>query len=312
CAVDWASFFEPLHPQRVSLPTYAFQRERFWLESTPVNSLDVAAAGLALVEHPLLGAAVTLAETGGHLFTGRLSLDQHPWLAGHALFGEVILPGTAFVELALHAAHRIGFEQVEELTLQAPLPLPAHGGVLVQVSIGAPDDGDRRPLAIYARPQDAPDDAPWTCHAAGILGPNAQDASFDLRTWPPADTVPLPIDELYDRLARAGFGYGADFRGLRAVWQRGRELFAEVHLPAHLATDAERFALHPALLDAALHAIVGSLDDPAPVVPFSWTGVSLRSVGASVLRVQLERRDDGASCTLHLAAAGGCQNSCVL
>ncbi|MGK3975596.1 SDR family NAD(P)-dependent oxidoreductase [Sorangium sp. So ce118] len=304
-AVDWAAFFAPFAPRRVALPTYAFQRERFWLEAPRAQPADVAAAGLAPAKHPLLGAAVALAGTDGLLFTGRLSLADHPWLSGHALFGTVILPGTAFVELALLAAHRVGLDRLDELTLEAPLPLHPKDGVLVQLSVGAPDDSGRRSLALHARPEDAPHDAPWTRHATGLLGPRAQEAPFDLRVWPPAGAVPLPVDGLYDHLASMGFNYGPDFQGLRALWRRGQQLFAEVHLPEAPASEAGRFALHPALLDAALHAVIGTAEDGGAVMPFSWAGVSLRSVGASVLRVRLERREGEASCSLHLADAAG-------
>ncbi|WP_437592934.1 SDR family NAD(P)-dependent oxidoreductase [Sorangium sp. So ce1000] len=304
-AVDWAAFFAPFAPRRVALPTYAFQRERFWLQAPNAQPADVASAGLAPAMHPLLGAAVALADTDGLLFTGRLSLAEHPWLAGHALFGTVLLPGTAFVELALLAAHRVGLDRLDELTLEAPLPLHTKDAVLVQLSVGAPDDSGRRPLSFYARPEDAPHDAPWTRHATGLLGPRAPEAPFDLRVWPPAGAVPLPVDGLYDRLATMGFNYGPDFQGLRALWRRGQQLFAEVRLPDAPASQADRFALHPALLDAALHAIIGTAEDGGASMPFSWTGVSLRSVGASVLRVLLERRDGEASCSLHLADAAG-------
>ncbi|WP_437835908.1 type I polyketide synthase [Sorangium sp. So ce1153] len=302
-AVDWAAFFAPFAPRRVALPTYAFQRERFWLEAPRAQPADVASAGLSPAKHPLLGAAVALADTDGLLFTGRLSLTELPWLSGHALFGSVILPGTAFVELALLAAHRLGLDRLEELTLQAPLPLHPRDGVLVQLSVGAPDDSGRRSLALHARPEDAPHDAPWTRHATGLLGPRAPEAPFDLRVWPPAGAVPLPVDGLYDHLASMGFNYGPDFQGLRALWRRGQQLFAEVHLPDAPASEADRFALHPALLDAALHALAA--EDGGAVMPFSWAGVSLRSVGASVLRVRLERRDSDASCSLLLADAAG-------
>ncbi|WP_437592933.1 type I polyketide synthase [Sorangium sp. So ce1000] len=304
-AVDWAAFFAPFAPRRVALPTYAFQRERFWLQAPNAQPADVASAGLAPAMHPLLGAAVALADTDGLLFTGRLSLAEHPWLAGHALFGTVLLPGTAFVELALLAAHRVGLDRLDELTLEAPLPLHTKDAVLVQLSVGAPDDSGRRPLSFYARPEDAPHDAPWTRHATGLLGPRAPEAPFDLRVWPPAGAVPFPVDGLYDRLATMGFNYGPDFQGLRALWRRGQQLFAEVRLPDAPASQADRFALHPALLDAALHAIIGTAEDGGASMPFSWTGVSLRSVGASVLRVLLERRDGEASCSLHLADAAG-------
>ncbi|WP_437580046.1 SDR family NAD(P)-dependent oxidoreductase [Sorangium sp. So ce887] len=311
--VVWSALFDGHRPRRVPLPTYAFQRERFWLEP-PRARADVAAAGLASADHPLLKASVPLAGSDGYLFTGRLALAEHPWLAGHAVFGEPILPGTAFLDLALAAAHRVGLDAVDELTLEAPLPLPATGGVVVQMVLGATDDDGRRSLVVHARPDDAGDDAAWTLHARGQLGSRSARAdaatAYDLRAWPPPGAIPVAIDGLYDRLAGAGLAYGPDFRGLRRVWRRGDELFADVSLTGGAANEGARFGIHPALLDAALHPLLLQVGDTTGVVmPFAWSGAVLHAVGASTLRVRLARRgggdgaDEGANATISIDVA---------
>ncbi|HVR06662.1 MAG TPA: acyltransferase domain-containing protein, partial [Thermoanaerobaculia bacterium] len=301
-AFDWPAFFAPHAPRRVDLPTYAFQRERFWLETPRQRAADLAAAGQSAAKHPLLAAAVSLADSDGFLLTGRLSLAEHPWLADHAVFGTPILPGTAFVEMALLAAQRAGLDVVEELTLEAPLALPAEGAVQLQLSVGASDGDGRRALSVHARAEGAGEDAPWTRHAGGLLAAGGAAAAFDLRQWPPAGAVPLPLDGLYEGLAAAGLSYGPGFQGLRAAWRLGETLFAEATLPDDLA--AEGFALHPALLDAALHALALGAEAPAAHMPFSWSGVSLRAVGATTLRVRLGRAEDGAV-SLAVADAAG-------
>ncbi|MDW6065468.1 polyketide synthase dehydratase domain-containing protein [Streptomyces sp. FXJ1.4098] len=105
------------------------------------------------------------------------------------------------------------------------------------------------------------------------------------------------------RLLRTPGGRGLRLRpgvpGLRAAWRLGDELFAEVDLPERMEADAAAFGLHPALLDAALHVAVldesdSDSDTDTSAVPFSWSGVSLRAVGASSVRVRLSRRADGA------------------
>src|SRR5262249_4248256 len=138
---------------------------------------------------------------------------------------------------------------VEELALEAPLVLPADTPLVVQLTVAPGDERGQRPFTLHARPDDT--DA-WTRHATGLLSA-ASAPAFDLRTWPPPDAQNVAID--YDALARLGYAYGPEFHGVRALWKRGHDLFAEVQLPAPLAKDAERFALHPALLDAALHPL---------------------------------------------------------
>ncbi|MEW9534740.1 type I polyketide synthase, partial [Microbispora sp. NPDC049125] len=282
-AIDWAALFPGA--QRVDLPTYAFQHQRYWLETPalPSGGLDAAGLGLDGAGHPLLGAAVPLAEGDGALFTGRLSVQTHPWLADHVVLGSILLPGTAFVELAILAGDQVGCGHLEELTIQAPLVIPEDGGVQLQVVVGTPDDSGRRPVDVYSRPERRP----WGHHASGTLVPAGPPAAFDLAVWPPPEAVPVDVEGLYDALTAAGFGYGPVFAGLRAAWRRGEEIFAEVALPED--TDVAGFGLHPALLDAALHGIgLGSFsDDDTGRLPFSWTDIALYASGATSIRVRL-------------------------
>ncbi|MDH6142633.1 acyl transferase domain-containing protein/D-arabinose 1-dehydrogenase-like Zn-dependent alcohol dehydrogenase/acyl carrier protein [Kitasatospora sp. GP30] len=293
-SIDWRF---PDGTRRVELPTYAFQRTHYWLEALTSFAGDVTAVGLGSPDHPLLGAWVPLPETDGFLFTASLSVQTHPWLADHAVHGSLLLPGTAFLELAVRAADQVGCGQVTELTLMAPLLLPEHGAVQIQLTVGGPDESGNRHLSLYGRPADAAPEQPWTQHADGVLAPGTAEAAPDAGSaaWPPAGAEAVPVDGFYDRLAETGFAYGLSFQGLRAAWRRDGELFAEVALPAEQEEAAARFGLHPALLDAALHAMfLRGTDDSAADgdagqgwLPFSWTGVRLHATGATALRVHL-------------------------
>ncbi len=309
--VDWARIFvSPAGPRHVTLPTYAFQRERFWLRAG-VGAGDAAAAGLERAEHPLLGAVVALAGSEGWLFTGRLSLDAHPWLVDHAVAGTVLLPGTAFVELALHAGARLGCGSVRELVLEAPLVVSEGAAIQIQLSVGEPDESECRTVAIHARVEGAADDgerAPWVRHASGLLAPDGGEA-IDERVaaelageWPPRDGVELEVEGIYDGLAGVGLEYGPAFQGLRWAWRRGEEVFAEVELGDEgQRGEAAAYGLHPALLDAALHAVAALTPSEAagaPRLPFAWSGVSLRAAGATRLRVRVALVGDGVSVVL--------------
>ncbi|MFD9738971.1 type I polyketide synthase, partial [Umezawaea sp. NPDC059074] len=252
--------------RRVSLPTYAFDRQRFWLTPS-ADRVHADAAG-----HPLLGTSVVLAEDQGVVLTGRLSLRAQPWLADHRVWGTALLPGTAFVEMALRAGDEVGCPRLEDLVLETPLVLPEQGSVRIQVMV------DRtRTLTIHSSPEGPP---VWTRHATGQLGEEVPTALPD-PTWPPADATEVVHPDLYAALADLGLEYGPAFRGLTRLWRRGEEVFAEVSLPG----EPGEFGVHPALLDAALHA--GVLDGRAVRLPFAWTGISLSARQATALRVRI-------------------------
>ncbi|SFQ99943.1 Acyl transferase domain-containing protein [Lentzea waywayandensis] len=264
-------------PVRADLPTYAFQHERFWLDGAAAG--DVGALG-----HPLLGVAVELPESGGRVLTGSLSTRTSPWLSGHAVHGTVILPGTAFVELALRAGAEVGCAVLEELTIAAPLVLPPTGTVRVQVAVAPVDD--RYEVTVHSRSAET---EPWTRHATGVLTAEPVPAG-ELGEWPPAGASEVDVTDLYTGFEDRGFTYGRTFQGLSAAWLRDGEVFAEVALPAADRDTAARFGLHPALLDAALHGLgLGDLlpDDGQGRLPFTWSGVARHSEGAATLRVRL-------------------------
>ncbi|MFI6096918.1 SDR family NAD(P)-dependent oxidoreductase [Lentzea sp. NPDC051213] len=296
-AVDWTAVFADSGARLLDLPAFPFQHKRYWLPMTPRRS-DVAAVGLTAADHPVLGAVIGLADSGGHVFTARLSLDDQQWLADHTLHGVAVLPATAIAEFALWAGHRLGCDQLAELTLEAPLFLGDNAVVAVQLSVGAPDDTGSRVLSVHAK--DDPD-GEWRRHASGALAV-AEAAPADLSEWPPPGATPLPVADLYDRMTGEGLHYGPAFRGLHAAWRSGDEVFAEVRLPRE-AGAVEGFGVHPALLDAALHAVAWTpAGSERQLMPFALNGVALHATGADVLRVRLRPVGAGA---LSVAVADG-------
>ncbi|WP_327159473.1 type I polyketide synthase [Streptomyces zaomyceticus] len=303
---DWESYFPGA--RRTDLPTYSFDQGRYWLEGTTTPG-DAEGFGLAAVGHPLLSAAVRVADRDAHLLTGRVSRRTHPWLDGHAVAGTVLLPATALLDLAFRAAEHAGCDTVDELTLAAPLVLPERGAVQLQLVVGEPDTNGGRTLAVYARPDQDDTEQPWTLHAEGHLATGAP-APEGLLAWPPAGATEVALDGVYDRLADAGYGYDNAFQGLARLWKTDDELFAEVVLDENHRTDAARFGLHPALLDAALHPLLPGVTNPEGTswLPFSWSRVSLYATGATVLRVRLtldRSADDSLRVALTVADGAG-------
>ncbi|MEU7982400.1 type I polyketide synthase [Micromonospora sp. NPDC049081] len=277
----------------VDVPTYAFQGERYWLEAPRNTGDDTTATG-----HALLGAAVELPGSGGVVLTGRVSLTDQPWLRDHAVGDTVVLPGTAFLDMALRAGDEVGCGHVDELTLHQPLVLTT-GSVQLRAVVDAADDAGRRPVSIFARSGSGETD--WTTCAAGVLSDSDDQAPAEglADTWPPADAEPLDCVELYSDLATRGYHYGPAFQGVQAAWRRGNQVFAEVALAAEQHAEVTAFAIHPALLDAALHAGLTDPEAPAAPVelPFAWSGVALHRTAATTARVQLTRTAPG---VLHL------------
>ncbi|WP_158854678.1 type I polyketide synthase, partial [Saccharothrix deserti] len=265
----------------VDLPTYPFQHERFWLESS-TGLGDVRAIGLRAAEHPMLGAVVSIAGSDEVVLTGVLSGSRLGWLGDHRVHGVPLLPGAGVVELVLRAGEQVGCGHVAELTHLAPLVLPEREPVVVQVVVGAARDG-RRDVELFSRRDE---DEPWTRHATGVLSAVARPGT-GLGAWPPADAVEVELDGAYDRLAAEGYEYGPAFQGLRRAWRADGAVYAEVALDE--SADHDAFTLHPALLDAALHALLpGVVGDDGPTgLPFSWADVAVYATSASTLRVRL-------------------------
>ena len=275
--------------QPVDLPTYAFQRRRYWLD-TSAGFADATSLGLAPVAHPMLGTMTEIPGSGSVLFSSRVSLSTQPWLRDHAAAGAVLLPGAAFVELALRAGDEVGCELLAELLVEAPLALPARGGVQLRLEVAEAGEDGHRLFAVHSRPEDAGPASAWTRHASGRLAPEHGTADFDLTQWPPRGAEPIQdaSDVAYTALAGGGYGYGPAFRGLRAAWRRGEEVFAEVALPEP-AGKAAGYGLHPALLDACLHAGAFRPGDTAKELslPFAWSDVRLFAAGADSVRIRL-------------------------
>ncbi|MEU9143436.1 SDR family NAD(P)-dependent oxidoreductase [Streptomyces sp. NPDC048349] len=289
-ALDWSGVL-PRTAARVDLPTYAFDHRHYWLQPGE-SATDAASLGLAGADHPLLGAAVQLPQSDGLVFTSRLSLRTHPWLADHAIGGAVTVPGAVYVDLAVRAGDEFGYGVLDELVIEAPLVVPEHGGVRVQVAVGGPGENGSRTVEVYSLREDAAGGDVWTRHAGGVLSASdrAGGSGFDFAAWPPAGAQPVELGDCYSDMAERGYGYGPAFQGLRAVWRRGEELFAEAVLSEEQRKEAGRFGIHPALLEAALQAGTIAADAAAgePVrQPLDWNGLVLRAVGACDLRVRL-------------------------
>ncbi|MET9888566.1 SDR family NAD(P)-dependent oxidoreductase, partial [Streptomyces sp. NPDC006430] len=313
--LDWDRALATGTDTLVPLPTYAFQREHYWLDAAKPTS-NVRSVGLDVSDHPWLGAVTSLADGEGHLFTGRISLSEHPWLSEHAAFGTVLVPGTGLLELVLTAAHHVGAESVEELTLLEPLTLSEDSPVRLQVVVGSPDSSGRRPVTVYSRPEGVSDDSGWSRHATGELaetvdavdGRAVDEETFaELAQWPVAGAEQIALDGFYEGFRERGLDYGPAFQGLTELWRKGDTAYGLIRLPDGLKADD--FAVHPALLDAALHTLMGvrgqDASDRQVLLPFEWTGVELLAAGSTELRVRIDLDDSRTNTRIWVADPAG-------
>ena len=262
----------------VTVPDDPFRRSRHWLSprGPEVRSEEAAT--------PLLDDGLSLAD-GGAVFHGRISVARQPWTADHRVLGRVMVPGTAIVDLVARAGARVGADIVADLVLEAPLTLGREGTAELQVLVAAQDGRGRREVNVYAR-GGLTTDRPWIRYASGTVT-GVETAGDTLANTEPGSTVPpssgaerVPVD--YTDLSVRGYGYGPVFRGLKSVREYADELFVEVELPDPAVTDETFHGLHPALMDAVLHAVLprgGGESHHGPVVPFAWSGVRLTAAG---------------------------------
>ncbi|MFC3997671.1 SDR family NAD(P)-dependent oxidoreductase, partial [Nocardiopsis sediminis] len=302
--VDWDAVFadRPRGRRRpLDLPTYPFQHRRHWLAPGSAAAPDAASgAGAGPAGHPMLAAVLDMAGSGETVFTGRLSLDAHPWLADHTVDGTAVLPGTALVDLALHAGRHLDCERLDDLTLESPLLLDAAGATDLQLTVAPADGTGRRALTVYGRPCGTRDagGAPWTRTGSGTLAPADAAVPPHDTAWPPPGAQQVDLSGAYARLSDQGHGYGPAFQGLRAAWLSGDGILAEIALPP--VAGGGGFGIHPALLDAALHPLLAPVTGRGPAaggpqLPFSWTGVRLHATGATALRVHITPAGPGAA-----------------
>lgn len=286
--VDWGRLFDAGRDVAWSLPTYPFERQRFWLAQEHRGE-GARSHGLRPSGHPLLDAVLATGD-GRTVLTGRVSTAVAPWLADHVMSSAIVVPGAVVLDAVLAAGRPDGYDRIEELTVEAPLILSDMAGLDVHVTVDlAGEPGSSRTVEVFSRAVD--DDGPWVRAAHGTLVPAAVEpvGTADwTAAWPPEPARALDPAAGYDRLLAAGYDYGPAFRAVTAAWELGDEVLAELATPTELADSGT--TPHPALLDATFHALVMASGTDELRLPFAFQGVQVDRA-AERLRVRL--RVDG-------------------
>lgn len=266
----------------VQLPTYPWQRERYWLEA-PTQRAGAAA-------HPFLGVRQS-SPIADAVFESFWSRPMAPWLHDHRVGGRAVMPGAMLAELSRLAGeeyHAGAAGVVRGLVLRAPLVIPEHGKFSLQIVL---TDGGGS-VAIYGRSGHESSASEWVLHATATLSLVGEEApvSVELASIVARCTRELDVDTVQAAYARLGIDYGPSFRGLRSLRTGPSEVLAEVEIQSGI--DAVAFGLHPALLDAALQAALGLADldtlGEAALLPFEVEEYSLYQLGATAVRVHVQ------------------------
>ena len=280
--VDWASLAGP-GPRRTELPTYPFQRERFWHDLTPRSASRQRLVAGRDTKHPLLGSRLA---GPLHVYQSRLSTADVPWLIDHQILDLVLFPGTGFFELALAAARQTTGQDVrlEDVVIRDRLVLPNEGGVMAQVIVTPTPEGTYT-VDVYTAEVDNTDASAspenWRRH----LSANVIAADDGVRPMPTrelrGDVVDYDVAEHYDRLRERGAQYGPTFQGIRSLQRSGDELLARVELPSEIASSAAALHLHPALLDAGLQVVGAGMSGEGMSVPVAVDTIDVFRSGAT-------------------------------
>ncbi len=293
--VDWSALYADFGAKPVALPTYAFQRQHFWLDMDRTTAADLTDLGLDTSTHPLFGGRTDRPD-GGVVFTGRVSPSTRR-LAETELLDTTVVSSAALVDAVLHAVPAVpGHDSagVREASLDTPLAVDGAARRLHLTLEPEQDDGARA-FTLHSRAEDDP--GTWTRHLVGTLATDLPEEVADAPPpWPPEGATELDADGLYETLTARGWTPGAAMRGLRRIWRDGDTLFLEAALPEAAATDdagsagaTDGFGLPPVLLETALQALEGADDAAADEVrlPVRWRAVRLHAVGASTVRARI-------------------------
>ncbi|MCI3934399.1 type I polyketide synthase [Streptomyces sp. AN091965] len=277
-AVDWTAVLAPpAAAAGADLPTYAFQHQRYWIESDSTAPAGAEALGATAALHPLLGTVIDVpgdeGGSGGVVLTGRLAPHGPGRLPGPtAADGTTAIPAAVLLDMLVRAGDEVGCGSLEQVEVDEPLTVPGRGHTHVRVSVAAPAPDGRRRATVHGRPT-GPEQGPWTCHARAVLVPGTPRPAFDLRTWQP------PEGSTGER-----------------VWQQGDHTCAEITLPGELADEAARFTLHPVLIDTALRVLAARTGaDPAADAAdlAACAGLAVHAEGAASLRLRITPGRDG-------------------
>jgi acyl transferase domain-containing protein/acyl carrier protein len=260
--IDWSAFDRPYARRRVVLPTYPFERRRYWVTpQVPSTARPGSSEG-----HPMLATTIASPFAPDRIFEADLSVAAFPWLADHRVLDSVVMPAAAHLEAAWAAARKVHGDAVvalEDIDIREALVLPEGASRVMHVGI-SPRHGDLGQFRIASAPAPQRESADaWRVHAAGTVSfaaSSVPDDGVDLAAIRARCALSIPPSQYYDDIARRSVVLGPSFRGLVGIGQGTGEAIGEVRAP--LAGEAHRHFVHPTILDAMLQVVAAAVFGP--------------------------------------------------
>jgi acyl transferase domain-containing protein len=273
--VDWAGFDRDYAAarRRVVLPTYPFQRRRYWFDQRSIpRSVGKPAASSEVAGHPLLGVRVNSPALKDTVYETQLSAHWPAFLDHHRIYGWVVLPSPAYIEMVLAAAEQafsVARPALEDFTINEALLLPEDGLRTIQIILSKPQN-DHVTFSVFSQNTDD-----WTLHATGQvnLKPTANQAVSAIDEVKSRCTTEIAGEDYYERVRDLGLEFGAQFRGITRIWRRDGEALGLIELPSELSAEADDYHIHPAMLDACFHVLGAPLPQTAENATFLLIGL---------------------------------------
>jgi acyl transferase domain-containing protein/acyl carrier protein len=274
--VRWTELVEARDAsQRIPLPTYPFQRKRYWYEKTDRQRTLPAEPRIPEIEaeeeiHRLLGRPVLSPALTERVFEARLSLDRLSYLNHHRIFDLWIMPTPAYLEMAMAVSEQAGMGastsgrgwDVSDVKIEEALIFPEKDSVRVQTvfTLGGPSAGECKFFSGSASGRMVEWRRHATCRIQVSQNPSAASQGVDLNEIRTRCTSEVSVHEFYTRLQGLGLMFGSAFRGIKRIWRGDREALGEMSIPGELAPDERNYRFHPALLDACFHLLGAAME----------------------------------------------------
>ena len=274
--LDWRAFNQDYLPSGVNLPTYPFQRQRYWWDKAKFWHEDLASTQL----HPLLGNPMTLAGTSEIRFQSQVDANNPSYLSDHCLLSQTVFPATAYLEIILAAGAYIAPNsnlQLTQFSIHQPLILSKSTQLQVAVSSQV-----KATYQVQIFSQSGKDEFILHSEADLSINQNISDSHFDIAQLKSRlQPYPASIADYYQTLKEQGLNYGASFQGIKQIWQGKNEALGYIQLPDDLIEQATNYQLHPALLDACLQLIGTIVSASGIYLPVGIESLNLIKPGIS-------------------------------